>query len=235
MNKLDTHADYYLGETQDIQERFTTKATIELMLPYCKNKSVLTLGLGNGKLIEAISKTCKTQHVIEGSQGIIDKFWKNFKNSTVECNFFEKVSTQQKFDVILANHVLEHVDDAKNLLRNTLSKLMNKQTKLLITVPNAKSLHRQIGVEMGLLNSIFDLNPSDYAAGHQRVYDINSLFEDIKAGGLNISKHGGYNLKLVSLAQMKEWDNDLLEAIFQVSKSQTTDICANLWVLATKS
>ena len=59
MNKLDTHADYYLGETQDIQERFTTKATIELMLPYCKNKSVLTLGLGNGKLIEAISKTCK--------------------------------------------------------------------------------------------------------------------------------------------------------------------------------
>ena len=111
---------------------------------------------------------------------------------------------------------------------------MNKQTKLLITVPNAKSLHRQIGVEMGLLNSIFDLNPSDYAAGHQRVYDINSLFEDIKAGGLNISKHGGYNLKLVSLAQMKEWDNDLLEAIFQVSKSQTTDICANLWVLATK-
>ena len=235
MNKLDTHADYYLGETQDIQERFTTKATIELMLPYCKDKSVLTLGLGNGKLIEAISKTCKTQHVIEGSQGIIDKFWKNFKNSTVECNFFEKVPTHQKFDVILANHVLEHVDDTKNLLKNTLSKLMNKQTKLLITVPNAKSLHRQIGVEMGLLNSIFDLNPSDYAAGHQRVYDINSLFEDIKAGGLNISKHGGYNLKLVSLAQMKEWDNDLLEAIFQVSKSQTTDICANLWVLATKS
>ena len=85
------------------------------------------------------------------------RFLKKFSfksNKTDFINtFFENYKSENKYDVILANHVLEHVNSPSKVL-NYIKLFLKDEGKVFITVPNANSLHRLIGVEMGLLSSI---------------------------------------------------------------------------------
>ena len=134
------------------------------------------------------------------------------------------------FDLILCNHVLEHVINPIDVL-NHVKNFLTKEGIIFITVPNANSIHRLIGVEMQIIQSKYELHGSDKKAGHRRVYDYQKLEEDIEKASLNIVDSGGYNLKMVSLAQMKDWPEELLDAIFTVSLSMPNKICTNLWVI----
>ena len=44
-----------------------------------------------------------------------------------------------------------------------------KKTKDNFTVPNGNSLHRRIGVKLGIIGSTLDLNQTDIKVGHQQV------------------------------------------------------------------
>ena len=211
-----------------------TRGTINLAKNLCQNKNVLTLGLGNGTLAKEIDEICSEQIVVEGSNQIITTFKKKLRRSQIFCKYFEDIDECEKYDVILANHVLEHVEDPVSVMKNNLLPALLNDGQLFITVPNANSLHRRIGVNMGLLSQRSDLNNSDIRAGHRRVYDKDMLLNDIKSAGFQILMFGGYNLKLVSNNQMLNWDDSLLKAIFEESLKVDPDMCANLFVTASK-
>ena len=224
----------YLGEQADIGERFVTRATIALIKKLVVGKKILNLGLGNGKTSKILDEFVKEQIVIEGSKKIIDLFSFKSPRTTFVESYFENYNTASKFEVILANNVLEHVNDPVKLMEEKFSSWIKKDGIIFITVPNAKSLHRLIGKEMGLLKSEYDLNNSDREGGHQRVYDINILRNHIEKAGFEMVDFGGYNIKMVSLMQMKDWSQELLDAIFEVSKKMPPDICANIWATVRK-
>jgi 2-polyprenyl-3-methyl-5-hydroxy-6-metoxy-1,4-benzoquinol methylase len=231
---LDKHLKNYTSEKGSVEERFMTKATIELAKELCAKKNVLLLGLGNAQLAQEISKIAINVDILEGSEAIIREFKFNSKNSSIHHTYFEKFQTEKKFDIILANHVLEHVDDPVSILRDHCSRWLSKNGLIFVTVPNANSMHRRIGKEMGLLETVYSLNQSDYNAGHQRVYDIEKLLNDIKLSGLKVKKLGGYNIKLVSLNQMSDWSQELLNAIFEISKTIPPEMCSNIWAILKK-
>ena len=230
VNELDNFLENYTGTKASVEERFMTRGTIELASPICKGKDVLQMGLGNGMIAKYLDKIVLKQTIIEGSSKILEKF--SFKSNKTDFinTFFENYKSENKYDVILANHVLEHVDSPSKVL-NYIKLFLKDEGKVFITVPNANSLHRLIGVEMGLLSNKYQLNSSDIKAGHQRVYDFKSLKDDIKKAGLRIRDSGGYNLKMVSLSQMKDWPQQLLDAVFTISQSMPKEICSNLWVI----
>lgn len=80
-----------------------------------------------------------------------------------------------KYDTVCILGVLEHVDDPVELLLN-----YDGANRLYITVPNADSFHRYVGMQLGIIERLDELGPQDYAIGHKRVYDVNSLKKDIK-------------------------------------------------------
>ncbi len=233
VNDLDKYIGNYTGLKASVEERFMTKATIELARQLCKNKHVLHMGLGNGLVARFLDNIVSKQTIIEGSSLILDKFSFSSKKTDFIEVLFENFQSENKFDIILANHVMEHVANPINVL-NYIKLFLGKRGKIFITVPNANSIHRLIGVEMGLLKDIFELNKSDIKAGHKRVYNLKSLSNDVIKAGLNIEDSGGYNLKMVSLSQMQGWSQELLDAIFTVSKSIPKEICTNLWIICTK-
>jgi len=227
--------DAYRGTKATVEGNFMTNATIELIKPLVSGKDVLNLGLGNGKTSQVLDQHVKSQIVVEGSGEIIRSFsFPSGRTDFIE-SYFEDYSPSKKFDVILANHVLEHVDDPVHLMRHKFTRWIKSDGVIFVTVPNAKSLHRLVGKQMGLLKSEYDLNQSDINAGHQRVYDIDHLLADILAAGLKTEDFGGYNLKITSLNQMKDWSQDLLNAIFEVSKQMPPEICTNIWAKVRKN
>lgn len=234
IEELNRAAENYFSDKGRIEERFITTSTLKLISPYILNKRVLQLGLGNGFIAKQIDSTVACQIVIEGSSRLINNFKENLKNTKVIKSYFEDFFIEGEFDVILANHVLEHVEDPTKVLGH-LRQFLCKEGKMLITVPNAMSIHRRIGMELGMINTTHELNDSDKLVGHKRVFDINALRKVVSNANYNIVKEQGFLIKMVSLQQIKDWGDELLSAIFRVSLHVPLEVCSNIFLCIEKN
>jgi len=223
--------DNYVGEKGSIEERFVTRGVVQLARDHAAGRDVLNLGVGNGLLMREVDALCGSQHVIEGDAAILDRFRFDSPRTTFHHGLFEDIDLAARYDVALANHVLEHIGPVRAVLERV-RQVLRPGGRLVVSVPNALSLHRRIGVQMGLLGSVHDLNETDLRLGHVRVYDPATLAADLEASGFRIVESGGFNVKLVSLMQMKDWPQETLDAIFEVSKTLPQEICSNLWAVA---
>jgi predicted SAM-dependent methyltransferase len=198
----------------------------------------LIMGYGEGGLVEHFKEYFSKIILIEGSKSLYDSAVKKYHSyPQIVCHhsYFElfEVPTDERVDVILGNHVLEHVDNPVEVLARSKSWLKDTGCAI-FSVPNANSLHRRIGVKLKMLNTRYDLNDQDNLVGHQRVYDQETLLRDVVSAGYKIIEVGGFNLKLISQNQMKDWSKDLIRAIFEVSRECPPDICSNLYVVCKK-
>jgi hypothetical protein len=75
---------------------------------------------------------------------------------------------------------------------------------LMIVVPNARALSRQLALHMGLISDLKALTENDRNHGHRRVYDRVSLDRDIKSAGFENLCQGGIMLKILADFQMDE-------------------------------
>jgi 2-polyprenyl-3-methyl-5-hydroxy-6-metoxy-1,4-benzoquinol methylase len=131
------------------------------------------------------------------------------------------------------SHVLEHISDPVYILRKIIGWL-KPGAVLLVSVPNAKSIHRLVAVQMGLLSSEYELNSRDLELGHYRVYDKKQLLEHAKEAGFSILESGGYFLKPVSNGQIENnWNQEMIDGFYKVGK-YFQDNCAEIFVVCTK-
>ena len=147
-------------------------------------------------------------------------------------SLFEDYVPKQKFDTIIMAHILEHVKHPLLLLKRA-KQWLEKDGILLVDVPNANSLHRQIGVKMGLLKTVTDLNKTDIQIGHRRVYTLAYLKKDILDAGFKILKTGGIFLKPISNKQIEEtWNKDIINAFYELGKEYQS-IDAEIYIVCT--
>jgi len=95
-------------------------------------------------------------------------FISNIEEDNIECRC-------SKYDVVCLMGILEHVEDPVGLLKAA----GRCSSTIFITVPNAESFHRYLGVELGMIDDIHQLDSQDVAIGHRRVYDHNMLYQNI--------------------------------------------------------
>ena len=74
--------------------------------------------------------------------------------------------------------------------------------KLFIGVPNAKSLNRRIGLSLGKIQNIYDLNENDIKLG-QRQFCLDKLSDCVKKSGYKIINKEGLYLKPLPLSFLK--------------------------------
>ena len=107
--------------------------------------------------------------------------------------------------------------------------------RIIITVPNAESIHRKLAVKMGLQKSIYDLSARDIEVGHVRVYDLDLLKKHVnQAGDYNIVVESGLFLKTVHLNLMKSYSDDLLKALFDISDEIPSRLLGNILMVIEK-
>ncbi|WP_420408253.1 class I SAM-dependent methyltransferase [Hoeflea sp.] len=170
--------------------------------------AILELGLGHGYTVPYFSRMADHHEVVEGSQRVIDHFRANndwYKGRLVQ-DYFETYVPDRKFDVIVMGFVLEHVDDPKAVLRRY-REFLAPGGRLYVAVPNAKSLNRRLGYEMGMIENIYDLNATDHQLGHKRNYCRDTLRDDIEASGFRSKLEEGIYLKPLPLGVLKTLDD----------------------------
>lgn len=232
-------SDFYASPNGALNSRIAVRwnAVIsdELIQKFANYNSCLIMGYGDGLLMEYFRNRFKKIILLEGDEKLANIARRKYGADVhISCcrAFFEiyDLPEADRIGVILGNHVLEHVDDPVTIMKKSRNWL-REGGRAIFTVPNALSLHRKIGVRMKMLSTIYDLNEQDKAVGHARVYDQKMLSQDVTRAGYRIVDIGGFNLKILSQGQMKEWPDELLSALYSVSKECPAAICSNIYVV----
>ena len=173
---------------------------------------------------------------IDKEKSILDELKNNIKSDKFEYieSDFETLSYNKlkyiKFDTILALHILEHLENPINFLK-IMRSLLAYNGKIIIVVPNVKSLHRCLGVEMGILNDIYSLGKNDIKVGHKRIYNMYSLNEIARKSGLTILNISGILLKPFHNALMETLPINILDGLNKMSKEFDYN-CADILMVA---
>lgn len=180
--------------------RFRKKTIKEFTKLFDRDCSILDYGSGNGYysylMLELKFKNIQAFDFDEKTKLC-------FKNSDIKFSSREKDITSKTYDIILLNHVIEHVKDPTKLVLE-LYKLLNKNGILYIRTPNNSSICSNCfkefwrGWETPRHLNIFSFNSMKNLLKNYRDYDIrtsNQMFL-----GIFLSS---YNYKYTNIRMLK--------------------------------
>lgn len=113
----------------------------------------------------------------------------------------------QAFDLVLVSGLLHEVPDPGALL-HALRPLCDERTWVHVNVPNARSLHRLLALEMGLIGALHDISERQKALQQPRTFDLDSLRALCTGCGFDAVEAGSYFVKPFSHAQMARLQDD---------------------------
>lgn len=226
-------ADYASNYSNDIGgfEQFKViyrrKKILEIM-DYYNPRVVLEIGCGLEPLFCHIKKDLEFT-IVEPS----DKFYYNAeklskKRENVTCvkGFFEDVAVRlrdKNYDMVICSGLMHEVSDSQKLL-NTIWSVCGDETVIHINVPNMYSLHRILGVEMGILSNVFDKSEGNIKMQQNTNFDMDKLKKMVESNKMKVIDEGAYFIKPFSHKQMKEMlaakiiNENVLEGLYAITK-----------------
>ncbi len=160
-----------------------------------KGKFVLEVGCGAGGILKYFSdQGCRIKGIDLGSQYV--EYGKRVHNLDLEVMPIEKLQLDQKPDIIIYSHVLEHILDLKSQL-SSIRSLMHDQTILYIEVPGLKNLHRSYNTDLLLYLQ------------NAHVYHFT------KSSLLNLMESNGFDCVIA---------NEFVRSIFRKAKTDRTEV-----------
>ena len=227
MSTLDEYADAYQPAFPYHRENLGMQAIyvelLEAAIRLRKVKRVLSLGIGHSTVSSALRRLMpepiERYLIVEGSSKLAADMRARLLGEsppTIVESYFEEFETSERFDLIEMGFILEHVADPRLILRRMKSHLSPRGV-LVIAVPNARSLHRVIGFEAGLLDDLMTLSERDRELGHRRYFDRATLEELVTKSGLRIEKIKGLMLKPLTTSQLAAADlgDRVMQALYR--------------------
>lgn len=223
-----------------------TKHEWETIEPFVKGPEILELGTADGRITERLAETGARVTAVDGCKEFLKDVERRLRgNEAADVELHHRMFDDflenppfippRKFTTVVAMHVIEHLEDPVEFMAKIRRDMLDRaeDSRLIIIVPNALSLNRLAGVELGHIDSPYHLNETDKRVGHVRVYDWHSLQTDIRQAGFHMRHSGGILLKPLSAKQMEQhWSPHLMEAYFQLGKSFPLH-CSELWAVCT--
>ena len=230
-NNLDKIAkEYHLSrKLNDMHiENFNQNYYAKWLLKRTFKKKILELGFGDGILTGHLSKSGKSKiDLVEGSSLLASKAKKKFKTINVINKMFEEFYPNKTYDVIIASHVLEHVENPVKILKK-ISTWMHSKSICIIHVPIRSSYHRQLAVMMKLQKKLDSLSKRDYIVGHKRIYSIKQMKSDVNKSGMHVKEIKGFFVKFLPNSMMINFSNKLLFALNKIAEKTEPSLCANV-------
>jgi len=210
------------------------KLIMRTFTPYLRGGRALELGCSDGFMTEMIAGHVDHLDVVDGSELFLAEAGKrDLSNVSFIHSLFEEFEADTKYDYVIASYILEHVFDPVAVMKMARS-VLKPDGLLLLLVPNARALSRQLAVHMGLLNGLKELTPNDHNHGHRRVYDRVDFDRDIAAAGFENVSQGGVMLKILADFQMDKLIDDgtlqeaQLDGLYKLGL-EYPDLCGSLF------
>lgn len=199
-----------------------------ILLKYCNsNKIVCSLGCYDDILADQIN--FKELYLVD------IKFGECYHKSNANIHYFEDTiknvlsykDFQNCMDVVLMTTVVEHLDESALKFVFTYVKDILKPNGIFIfTFPNAHSINRLVGVELGMLGFPKDLSKGDKFVGHKKMYSYNDIDQFEKWLRMKRIEDIGIMFKPLSNAQMDKYFSKNLETFIQIGYDLGSKACS---------
>ena len=207
---------------------FYRKRKIVEIIEQYSPQSILEIGCGMEPLFCYVKGDQKFT-IVEPAE----KFCENAKqlsveNKNVTCikGFFEEEADrlcETSFDMVICSSLLHEVKQPEKLL-NAIKKVCNSKTVIHINVPNMFSIHRLLGVEMGIISDIFEASDCNRQFQQNTNFDIAKLKTMMETNGLKVIEEGSFFVKPFSHKQMEDMvekhiiDETVLDGLYKLTE-----------------
>lgn len=220
LDELDAAAsNYYFTQQQIGIDNRCRERMIDRCLRHLPAGDVLELGFMDGQWTDRfLGLGCRVT-IVEGAKKNMEYGRSKYagrKDVAVVHSTFETFEPGRKFDCIHMGGMLKHLDDPVALLRRS-RQWLSPSGRLIATTPNARSLHRRVGVYMGLLPDLNGLSKTDEQVGNLRHYDLDSFRALLISGGYAVEEIATAVVKPVSSDKMEDWPDALLDALDKIA------------------
>ncbi|MDD4871213.1 MAG: class I SAM-dependent methyltransferase, partial [Kiritimatiellae bacterium] len=233
---LDNLVPGYITSDQSSQIRLMRELMIRTFAPYVRGGRGLELGCEIGYMSERLARLVDHLDIVDGTEEFLKQTQaRAIPNVRCITGLFEEFHPDEPYDYVFATHVLEHVADVSIVLR-MVRLALKPGGLLLVAVPNARAISRQLARHMGLLDDLYALTPNDIRGGHRRVYDRVLLNRDLETAGFEIVAQGGILFKPFADFQMdKLIDMEVIgpqqqEGLFRLGH-EYPDQCADIYAI----
>jgi len=178
------------------------------------------MGCSSLVVSKILASVARQFEIVEGSEKFASEARKYFgSNVIVHHALFEEFSPTKKYEAIVLTNTLHHLEEPRKVLMRV-KKWLARAGTVYITVPNMLSLHRRIGVKMGLLSDVFATTERNIAFEQSGRYTKETLEELCISSGFHIKESFGFFLKPFSDEQMALLNpsDELIEALYKLGK-----------------
>ena len=198
-----------------------------------ENKSVLEVGCGMHPLfldidnyqtmviVEPGSDFCKNAEKMDAFRASESKI--NILQGFLEDKTEDIINLNIKFDIIVVSSLLHEVEDPQRLLASVRA-ISTDNTVVHINVPNARSLHRLIAYESGMIPSLYERSELQKNLQQHSTYDMEMLIDAVKKAGFAVMSQGSYFIKPFTHSQMQRMlddniiSNQVLEGLEKITR-----------------
>jgi 2-polyprenyl-3-methyl-5-hydroxy-6-metoxy-1,4-benzoquinol methylase len=202
---LTDYSHTYPGPFEEIQARYRT-THIKQCLALYKPRIILEVGCGTDSAVNHLdSDSYDRFYIVEPITAFLDQAIKIKSDKIKQINMtIEQVTAfDEKPDLIIVSSLLHEVIDPGEILRS-ISHHCKDETMVYVSVPNARSFHRLLGLEMDIIQSIFEKSGKQKELQQHHIFDMKSLIHLIDNAGFKTIEKGSFFLKLFTHQQMQQ-------------------------------
>ena len=226
--------DYQFQYKDQPFERFFIlfrKRKIKEILQQYKHDCLLEIGCGLDPIFNTID-SYRTLFIVEPAHLFYEKAIEDLQrldrksdvaiiNKLIENCFmdFENV----KFDFVLLSSLLHEIANPTEFL-SKIRAMISSDTMIHINVPNARSFHRLLAVQMGLIKDEFQRSERNNQFQQHAIYDLDMLCGFVENNGFKVVDKGTFSFKPFTHLQMENMiqagliTEQMLEGFYKMEK-----------------
>lgn len=202
-----------------------------VLTPKIRNKHLLEMGCGELVMSKIFVKHASQFDIVDAAKTFVENAQRILpKKVHIYHSLFEEFNPLGQYEAIVFTNTLHHIYHPTDLLRR-IKGWLSKDGRLYITAPNILSLHRRLGVKMGIINSFEEESERNIMFNQPGRYTLDSLKKMCISCGYRVNESFCFFLKPFSYDQMNslKLSQDAIDALFHLGK-EYPDIANSLYV-----